>query len=510
MTIDDKNILAIDAGTSSMRCILFDSLGEVLFVSQKKYAPTCFLDGRVEQAPESWYQAMVETMSEASSEADARHLTVSAVSLTSQRSSVMAVDINGQPLMPCFMWHDNRSAAICERLRTHEQLLYNRTGLRLTPMFSAPKMAWIHENMPSVYNQTFKFLGIHEFLLYQLTGTFVTDRSVASRSLLLNLRTGEWDEQCAGIFEVDINKLCRLFDAGAVCGKLTPTMAGRCGLTGGIPVVTAGGDQQCGVLGLGVTENGMISTTVGTGAFTIGLSDRPILDPQMSLLCNISAQPGYFIVESPLLTAGNVYQWFAGQFMDSPTIEGRIAQADNLARQSAPGSGGLRMMPYLTGRGAPYWNPDARGAFLNVSLDSKKPDFARAILEAIALEISDNFRFIRESFIINGITDSRQGTEFSDMLLSGGLAKMTEFNQIIADASGCSVIVRENTEATALGAWAGAATALGLFPDSRTAVASALAGKTETRFLPEPSMKRLYDSIGSELRLYYHKIYKPE
>ncbi|MHB8964132.1 MAG: xylulokinase, partial [Saccharofermentanales bacterium] len=507
MNVDDKNILAIDAGTSSMRCILFDRQGKVLFVSQQKYAPTCFPDGRVEQDPESWYQAMSATMSEAAAEAHARHLTVSAVSLASQRSSVMAADISGHPLTPCFMWHDNRSAAICGRLRSDERLLYDRTGLRLTPMFSAPKMAWIRENLPSVYCQTFKFLGVHEFLLHKLTGDFVTDRSTASRSLLLNLRTGEWDEQCAGIFAVGLDKLCRLVDAGAVCGHLTDAMAARCGLPAGIPVVAAGGDQQCGVLGLGVMENGMISTTVGTGAFTIGLSDKPVLDPQMRILCNISAQPGHYIAESPLLTAGNVYQWFAGQFMDSPTSEGRLAQADNLARQSTPGSGGLRMMPYLTGRGAPNWNPDARGAFLNVSLDSKKSDFVRAILEAIALEISDNLGFVRGSLIRSGILIPVQVPESSDMLLSGGLAKMTEFNQMIADASGCSVIVRENTEATALGAWAGAAAAIGLFPDSRSAVASALAGQNEARYVPDPSRKAIYDFIGSELQQYYRKIY---
>lgn len=497
-------ILAVDAGTSSLRCVMINLAGRVLHAAQRHYAPTSFPDGRVEQDPNSWRSALMETLSEIAPFTREEGLPVEAICLTSQRSSVMAVDADGKPLTPCLMWHDKRSQGICDRLRGHEADAYGRTGLRMAPMFSAPKMAWIRENLPEVFAGTHKFFGVHEFLLYQLCGDFVTDRSIASRSLLLNLASGEWDADQIALFGLDRNRLCRLVDPGEACGTLSGWLAAETGLPSGIPIVPAGGDQQCAVLGMGITAPGMVSTTVGTGAFTIGLAEKPAWDPNMRYLANVAAQRGRWILETPLLTAGNAYNWLAEQFMDGEDAGARLREADRLAAESVPGANGVRVLPYMEGRGAPSWNTAARGAFLNVSLATKKCDFARAMMEAIALDISDNMTVIREA----GMSAGGAGNSREDgMLLSGGLCRQPMFNQIVADACGCAVTVRENREATALGAWAVASAAVGTFPDAADAIACALRGIGSTTWHPVLSMKALYRAVREESQSFYQRLY---
>lgn len=491
-------IIAVDAGTSSLRSVLFNTDGKQIFMAQTQYEPIFPRDGYVEQDPRVWKKALYQTLAQAAAYAEKNSIPIDAISITSQRSSVFPVDVRGEPLHNALMWHDKRSVQLCERLRDREMDVYSRTGLRIDPMFSAPKMAWFRENEPELYAKSHKLLGVHEYLLFCLCGEFVTDHSVGSRTMLMNLTTLHWDDKLLELFGIEREKLCTLVRQGSVCGRLKGAAALECGLKAGTAVIAAGGDQQCSALGLGILNSGQIEVTTGTGAYVIGISDKPVLDPEMRFLCNVSALPGRYILEAPILTAGNVYQWFARTFIDEQEGKSVVEQAGELAVQSPVGANGLMLFPYFKGRGSPSWNPNAKGVMLNLTLDTSKSDFARAILEGIALEVAQNIKLIGRCY----------ENSTKEILMSGGLTKLPLYNQIISDATALKVRVRDNNEATALGAWLSAAVATGIFNNLEEVIHAVLKEQSSALYMPIEENRKQYSELCKIREQLYTSFYQ--
>lgn len=241
----------IDTGTTQMKLVLFDVQGTTMFQHAVSTTPHYFNDGRVEQNPQRWRDALAVLLRAVAQFLSAQGLTLHAITLTSQRSSIIAVDAQGNALSPTLMWQDTRIQALCNSLAGASAQMHQRSGLPISPVFSAAKMAWLKQNQTALYQRTAKLVGIHDFLLHTLTGRFYTDYSLASRTNLLNLRTRQWDDNLLALFELDEDKLCALLPPGSVVGALLPAIAAQVGLPAGIPVITAGGDQQCCALGMG-------------------------------------------------------------------------------------------------------------------------------------------------------------------------------------------------------------------------------------------------------------------
>lgn len=492
------HIISIDAGSSSLRSVVYDECGRRLFMAQQQYQPFSTGEGRVEQQPAVWQRALFETLRATGEFACEKQIAIDAISLTSQRSSVFAVDGEGAALCNAMTWHDKRSVPLCEDMRGEEAGVYQKTGLRLDPMFSAPKMAWLTRNDPQTCGRAHKLLGVHEYLLHCLCGRFVTDHSIASRTMLQNLFTLDWDDDLLQLFGIRREQLCEIVGQGTVCGSLWKKAAQASGLQVGIPVVSAGGDQQCGALGLGIARPGQLEATTGTGAYVVGLTDRPVLDKKMRFLCNVAAVPGLYVVEAPVLTAGNVYRWFADFCLSGHGAEGMIEEANRLALEAPPGAHDLMVFPYFKGRGAPEWNATMKGAVLNLTLDTKKSDLSRAILEGLAFEIAENVAVIEKND--NTIRDR--------MLVSGGLTRNPLYNQILANISGKRIDVGDDAEATALGAWMSAAAAIGLYEEITAAAAIGLDGKRRTTYAPEEEAARTYQEIKEKRQKAFLNIYQ--
>ncbi len=487
--------IALDIGTTSMRGVLFDRQGGILHTVSRQTSPRFIDQVRIEQDPRQWRSALSEILQECSTHVRSHALVPEALSVTSFRSPVFPIDREGRPLANAIMWQDRRTNAMCDELEDQQSLVFSKTGLRITSVFSGIKMRWFYRHRPELLPQVHKFIGVHEYILYLLTGSLVTDHSVASRSNLFDLHSLQYDDELLGIFGVDREHLCEVIPPGAVAGLCTTDLIEQ-RVFDGLPVISAGGDQQCAALGLGVVKPGVMEANTGTGSYVIGFADRPMIDPEQRIFCNVGAIPGTYIMEAGILASGTIYRWFGEQFYDLlPGEQSVFARIDQEISASAPGANGVVMLPYLTGSGAPRWDPDATGMFYHLNLSTGRGDLARSILEGIAVEIAENITLM-EQFIGRAHCIS----------VAGGMTKFDLYNRIQAAVYELPVIRYASNEATAIGAWLSAGVTLGHFSDHEQAFDAYLAGTSATRFTPDEQWSGIYRGLRRKKERLYRAL----
>jgi sugar (pentulose or hexulose) kinase len=494
-----KAIVTVDIGTTSVRAIVFDETGRAVHMDQSDNAPTYFGDGRVEQDPRSWLRLLVALLRRCADFAGSRDMVPTCVAVTAQRSSVMPVDVAGEPLHPAIMWQDARCADLSHEFAASNEFVYRSTGLKISPVFSALKMTWLRRHRPDIWQATHKLLGVQDWALYQLTGRFVTDQSFGSRTNLLDLETRRWSPELLSLFGVPGHMLCDLVVPGAVVGGLSAAMAASTHLKAGLPVVSAGGDQQCAALGLGLFSSAYAVSNTGTGSYLIGHSDKPVLDPGMRVSCNISAVPGACIVEAAVLTSGAVYQWFNDRVLRAGGDAPGAFEALNEEAAGAPaGAGGLLLLPHFKGCGSPHWDPDARGVFCNMSLATTRGEMARAILEAIAVELKESLELVEQ---LCGIVRS--------VHVSGGMTQLPLFNQIQSDVFERPVQRFSGNEATSQGAWIAGAVATGLAVSHAEAFARMALPEAAQAYQPDVATQATYRQQRRRSRAVYEALAAP-
>ncbi|MBT4268028.1 MAG: carbohydrate kinase [Deltaproteobacteria bacterium] len=494
-----ESILTIDVGSTSMRAIHHDSKGEVLHKCRRGMIPDYRNDTSVELDGHQFLAGLLSLLKESYAYANEKSLDVLAISVTSQRSSVAPVNAQGEPLMPFITWHDKRTVPLCKELQPYEEKVYRVTGLRISPVLSAVKMAWLRKEQPEVYKKTAKMLGFQDVVIYKLCGQFVTDHSLASNTNLLNLQSCEWDPEMLDIFSVKRSHLCDLVPPGSVCGGTTNDLQNLTGIPENTPVVSAGGDQQCSALGVGIMSEGKLKCTTGTGSYLIAHTDSPMIDEQRRFLCKVGAIPGTYNLEAGMLTTGTVYRWFLEQFYgeggDSPEVD--VINREVLS--SPPGANGVILLPHFEGSGAPHWNPNDNGIFYRMKLSTTRADMARAVLEGIVMEMGENISLFKEKF-----------GQISKVYVSGGMTKFSAYNQLQSDIYGVNVVLNSNRESTSLGAWISAAVTCGLYATYEEAFQATQSPESETQFSPDYEMKRFYQSLNSERKRLYQAIQSME
>lgn len=486
-----ENILVLDVGTSSMRGILYAFDGKRLATEQLPYRATYLANGWVEQNVSDWENSMLQILRSISEKAESNGWKIDGIALTAQRSSVIAVDKEIRPLQPAIMWQDKRTAEICSRLEAENEMVFSHCGSRINPVFGGTKMAWIRENQPEIYRKTYKFLVIPDYLLWILTGELKTDYTYGSRSLLMNLWKKEWDDELLNLFGVEPGKLCELTEPGVVFGKLTGEAAKKTGLKRGIPVISAGGDQQCGAIGQGVYSEGHTSVTAGTGGFIItavnGIPQHLVPD----ITCNCSSIRGQYILESGLLTCCSAFDWFCRNF-----YEGAGFDEINETLDKAPlGANSLVCLPFFQGRANPDWNNLARGLFSNITLNHEKSDFLRALVEGICYEF------------YNGIGIIGQYVKPEKITVDGGLSNSQVFDQILCDVLGKPLVCKETSDATACGALVVSMTALGVTSDAEGAYKMINKDTKEQIFYPDEEHAKKYQDYIHTMNKWYGEIY---
>lgn len=488
------NLLIIDIGTSSMRGILFNEKGERLALHQVKYQPQKLSDERIEQDPKDWTESLEIIVREIVKTSKEINKSIDGIVITSQRSAIIPVDSHGQPLMNTIMWQDRRNAKICKTLETQNDVIFKNTGAKINTVFSGSRMTWIKQNCPDIMDQLYKFVNIPEFLIHYMTDKYHTDVTYGSRSHLMNLHTRSWDKEMLQLFQIEEKQLCTLYEPGSVLGEITPEFAKKTGISAGIPVISAGGDQQCAAVGQGTFQEGTLSLVTGTGAFLVtALGQIPdTLSSQQ--ICNCSSVRGEYMVEANVLTCCSAFDWFCETFyewdqdIDYVRINNELKELENTVGEEV-------VLPFFQGRSTPEWNPDAKAAFSEITLSTKRNELLKALLEGIFFEVQNNIQLISSY------------AEIKQIYISGGLTNSPVINQIQADIYGIPLCHMEDSEATALGALIVALEGMGIYKSLSEAFDIVCGKIPVTYYKPRPEFHKRYMEKRKKMNDIYKKLY---
>ncbi|OCC25356.1 glycerol kinase [Croceicoccus estronivorus] len=464
-------ILVLDEGTTSTRAMLFGLDGQVKAVTQRELAQYYPAPGFVEHDPrEIWEQTLTCAREVADRAGDSGR--IAAIGITNQRETVVAWDRkSGEPLARALVWQDRRTAAECARLKREglEDEIHRQTGLLLDPYFSATKMRWLLANETAVADAAAAgrlALGtVESWLVYKLSGgAHLSDASNASRTLLLPLDGGNWDAGLCDLFGVTRQALPEVTDNAGELARTSPDLFGRA-----IPITGIAGDQQAATIGQTCLSPGDTKATYGTGAFI--LANTGTIPPRSCnrLLGTVLYQMGgerVYALEGSVFVAGSLVKWLR----DALGMIGSAEETEALAR-SVPDSGGVVIVPALSGLGAPHWRPEARGVIHGLSFATGRPQIARAALEAMTYQTLD----LADAF-------AADGARWSCLRIDGGMSANDWLAQDLADMLNLTVERPDNVETTALGAAMLAAVGAGLFADLEEA-GSAMGGHRH-RFMP--------------------------
>jgi glycerol kinase len=451
-------LLAFDAGTTSVRAIVFDRAGRIRAVAQKDIRQIFPQPGWVEQDPQEIWFSQITVAVEALGRARIRPSDIAGVGITNQRETTVVWDRKtGDAVYNAIVWQDRRTAPACDALRAagHDRLVRNRTGLLLDAYFSGTKIAWILDHVPGVRARAeagdLLFGTVDTWLIWKLTSgqhVHVTDPSNASRTLLYNIHTGEWDPRLLRLFRVPASMLPQVRTSSEVYGEISTSL----GLQG-VKIAGIAGDQQAALFGQMCVRRGQAKNTYGTGCFLLqNLGTKPITS-RHRLITSAACQIGKkreFVLEGSVFIGGAVVQWLR----DGLQLV-RSAQEVNLLAESAPDNGGVYLVPAFTGLGAPHWDPYARGAILGLTRDTSAAHICRAALEGVAYQVAD---------LIDAMA-ADTGRRLAELRVDGGASHSAFLMQFQADLLQIPVVRPAVTETTALGAAYLAGLAVGYWKD---------------------------------------------
>lgn len=453
-------ILAIDQGTTSSRALVFDETLSVVGMAQQEFEQFYPASGWVEHDPEDIWNTVVDTCKGAIAHANVSLQDIAAIGITNQRETTIIWDrASGAPICKAIVWQDRRTAEITQNLcdRGHEDHVNALSGLRLDPYFSATKIAWILDNIPGARtraeNGELAFGTVDSFLIWRLTGGkhHVTDATNASRTMLYDINTGTWSEELLGIFRVPAAILPAVRDCAADFGETDTRIFGRA-----IPITGVAGDQQAATIGQACFTPGMVKATYGTGCFAMLNTGFAPTFSKNRLLTTIAYQLAgqrTYALEGSIFVAGAAVQWLR----DGLGIIERASQSGDLAANAR--DDGVYLVPAFVGLGAPYWDPDCRGAIFGLTRNTGPAELARATLESVCFQTRD-------------LMDAMQGDWNSDdrtvLRVDGGMVASEWLMQSLADIVGAPIDRPSMLETTALGAGYLAGMFAGVYGDMQT------------------------------------------
>ncbi len=471
-------LLALDQGTSSSRSIVFDRDGRAVAQAQQELPQIYPRPGWVEHDALEIWRGQLATARQALAQAGITAAQVRAIGITNQRETTLVWNRKtGAPIHHAIVWQDRRAEPACAQLREqgHEALIRQKTGLLIDAYFSATKLQWLLDHVPGARAAAeageLAFGTIDSWLIWQLTGgaRHVTDVSNASRTMLLNVHTNQWDDELLALMDIPRALLPEVLPSSSLeFGRTTPDLLG-----GAIAIAGVAGDQQSALFGQACFSAGMAKNTYGTGCFMLMHTGQRFQQSENGLLttsaAQITAQPEYAL-EGSVFVGGAVVQWLR----DGLHAIRASSEVQRLA-ESVPDSGGVMMVPAFTGLGAPYWQPDARGTITGLTRGSQLAHIARAALESIAYQSAALLAAMSRDAVAAG------GAPVSELRVDGGACVNDLLMQFQADLLGIPVVRPACVETTALGAAYLAGLASGVYAGQDELAAL---WRAERRFLP--------------------------
>lgn len=490
-------LLGIDASTTGVKALLIDDNGEIVASSTTPLHLSTPRPLWSEQDPHDWWQAAITSIRNVVKEADAEN--IAAIGLTGQMHGLVLLDDAGEVLRPAILWNDQRCAEECDEIRARlgKDRLVQISGNDALTGFTAPKIVWVRNHEPDVYDRARHVLLPKDYLRYALTHEYAMDKADGSGTLLFDLEKRDWSNEILDALEIPGAWLPPTFEGPEITGRITREAAEATDLREGTPVVAGGGDQSAQAVGVGAIRPGVLAVTMGTSGVVFAATETPLIEPQGRLHAFCHAVPNRWHLMGVMLSAAGSLQWYRDALCPNVSFDELVTEA---ARVPA-GSDGLLFLPYLCGERTPHPDPLARGAWIGLTNRHTRGHLTRAVLEGVAFGLKDIFALMLEV----GMRDVHQ------VRVSGGGAKSMLWRQILADVLDSEPVTVNTTEGAAYGAALLAGVAAGVWSDVDTACAQTI--RVSERISPDlanvsryAEMYRQYQSLYPTLRPVSHAL----
>jgi xylulokinase len=453
-------LLAHDLGTSGNKATLYSLDGKLVANRTCSY-PTNFFNGNwAEQNPEDWWKAVCDSSKALLAKVNPADIAV--VALSGQMMGCTPVDRAGNALRPSILYCDQRASKQAGHILSQIDLksFYGIIGHRVSPSYSIEKLMWIRDNEPDIYRRTHKTLCAKDYVNLRLTGQLATDYSDASGTNAFDLNTFKWSPKVIDIAGVDGGMFPEAKDSTAILGTITSQAARETGLKEGTPVAVGGGDGSCAGVGVGCIKPGTAYNYLGSSSWVALTVEKPVVDEQMRTMNWAHCVKGYLHPSGTMQTAGSSFNWLKQQLCAAECAAAKASGTsafqliDATIAATPAGANGVLFLPYMLGERTPWWNPNARGAFIGLNLASRREDMLRAVMEGITLNLGIIVDIFRAHVPIETVT------------VIGGGAKSATWRQMMADVYGCRIeSLNFLEEATSMGAAVIGGVAAGLFKD---------------------------------------------
>ncbi|MBI3920527.1 MAG: xylulokinase [Armatimonadetes bacterium] len=441
-------LMGIDVGTSGTKTLLVDESGNLVASVNHEYPLSTPQPLWAEQDPLDWWEATKEGIRGVLAKAEVSPDSIAGIGLSGQMHGLVLLDRNHEVLRPAILWCDQRTSEQCSWITdtVGKETVVEETRNPVLTGFTAPKIIWVRDKEPQIYDRTVMMLLPKDYIRFRLTGEFATEVSDASGTSLLNVPERRWSKVVLDKIQISEDHLPRVFESSVISGKITKQIAQETGLREGTPVVGGGGDQAAGAVGNGIVRRGVISVTTGTSGVVFAFSDQPTVDPKLRVHTFCHAVPNKWHVMGVMLSAGGSLRWFRDTLCSEETGLSRRIGRDPYefitaqAEHAPVGSEGLIFLPYLTGERTPYPDPEARGVFFGLTLRHHKGHLARSVLEGVAYGLRDSLEILKE-----------MNVPLEEVRASGGGARSELWRQIQTDVNGIPLSTINVDEGPALG-----------------------------------------------------------
>ena len=494
-----RYLLGVDIGTTGARAVLVDEEGRLVAGAVSEYPMFVPKPGWTEQEPEDWWRATKEVVGRALREAKISGREVTAVGFTGQMHGLVTLDEGGRVLRRCIMWNDQRTARQCEEIEgiVGRDRLVELTCNPVLTGFTAPKLLWVKENEPEVFERIAHILLPKDYVRFRLTGEYVMDVADASGTSMFDVKRREWAWEIIDALGFDRRWFPPTAESPEVVARVSKVGAEETGLVEGTPVVAGAGDQAAGGVGAGAVEEGIVSVNLGTSGVVFAHLEEPRVDPGLRTHTFCHAVPGKWHVMGVMLAAGGSLRWFRDALCGEERLVAEHTGKDPyefITEEAAlvpAGSEGLLFLPYLSGERTPHADPFARGVFFGLSLKHTKAHMARAVLEGVAFGLRDSLEILKS-----------MGLSFKEIRFTGGGSRSDLWRQILADIFNFPVTRINIEEGTAFGAALLAGVGAGIFGSVEEACRTAVKGVATS----EPNHERA--KIYEELYRLYGRLYE--
>jgi len=492
---NQKLLLGIDVSTTGAKALLINTSGRVISSATSALELSTPHPLWSEQDPEDWWEGIKLSIKKALTQANANGDDITAIGMTGQMHGLVLLDANGKVLRPAILWNDQRTGKQCDEIRAmvgREKLIETCGNDALTG-FTAPKILWVKENEPELYKKVKHILLPKDFVRYKLTGEFAVDRAGGSGTILFDLAKRTWSEELINTLEIPNAWLPPTFEGPEVTGAVTKNAADETSLSEGIPVFGGGGDQAAQAVGVGAVQPGIIALTLGTSGVVFATTESPLVEPEGRLHAFCHAVPERWHFMGVMLSAAGSLQWYRDTLAPDTSFDELISEAISIS----PGSEGLLFLPYLTGERTPHPDPEARGAWVGLTVRHTRAHLTRAVLEGVAFGIKDSFTLIQTAGL----------GEITQVRISGGGAKSQVWQQIMADVLGSELVTVNTTEGAAFGAALLAGVGVGAYDSVHEACEATIqiTGKTP----PDDRISQIYNDYHVRYQALY-PILEPE